>query len=51
MEKNYVRMEVVLYIEMKEGETQEEAEERFICALPDGMDVASYKSQYWDLEE
>lgn len=50
-DKRYVRMEAVVYIEMLDGETQAEAEDRFLCALPEGMDVASFKSQYWSDEE
>ena len=50
-DKRYVRMEAVIYIEMLEGETQEEAEDRLLCALPQGMDVASFKSQYWEPDE
>ena len=46
-ESPYLRMEVVIYIKMQEGETQEDAEDRFLCGLPEGMDCASFKSQYW----
>lgn len=50
-DKRYTRMEAVIYIEMLEGETQEEAEDRLLCGLPEGMDVASYKSEYWEPDE
>lgn len=44
MEKRYVRMENVVYIELREGETIEDAEDRFINALPDGIDITSFRS-------
>ena len=52
MEENprYVRLESVVFIEMREGETQEQAEKRFFDALPKGMDVVSFSSQYWDAD-
>ena len=46
--KRYLRFENVVFIEMLEGETQEEAEDRFMDALPDGVDIVSFKSQYWE---
>ena len=46
-DKQYLRMEAVVYIEMKDGESQEDAEDRFLCGLPDGMDCASFKSSLW----
>ena len=49
--KRYLRMEAVVYVEVKEGETPEEAEDRFLCGLPDGMDCASYKSEMWYPDE
>ena len=49
--KRYVRMEATIYIEMLEGETQAEAEDRVIDALPEGIDLVSFRSQYWDDEE
>lgn len=49
--KRYVRLESVLFIELHEGETQEEVEERYLGALPEGMDCVSLRSQYWSEEE
>ena len=46
-EKQYMRVEAVIYIEMKEGEEPEEAEDRLLCGLPEGMDVASYHAEMW----
>ena len=40
-----LRIEATVYVELEDGETQEEAEDRFLCALPDGMTCASYKAQ------
>ena len=50
-DKRYVRMEAVLYIEMLEGETQAEAEDRLIDALPNGIDLVSFRSQYWEPDD
>ena len=50
MDKRYVRTEVVLFIEVQEGETPEEAEDRFLDSLPDGIDCASIRSAYWTEE-
>ena len=50
-DNRYMRMENVVIIKMLEGETQEEAEDRFLCGLPEGMDCVSFKSTYWDSEE
>lgn len=47
MEKNYIRIESTIYVELKEGETPEEAEKRFFDLLPEGMDVANYRSECW----
>ncbi len=44
----YLRLENVVFIKLEEGETQEEAEQRYLNALPEGIDVVSYRSQYWD---
>jgi len=49
--KRYVRLENVVFIEMLEGETQEEAEDRFLCGLPKGMECTSFKSEYWEPDE
>ena len=46
-EERYLRMEAVIYIEMKEGEEPEEAEDRLLGGLPEGMDVASYHAEMW----
>lgn len=48
MEKRYLRMESVVYIEMRDGEEMKDAEDRFIKALPEGMDVVSFNSSYDD---
>lgn len=50
-DKRYVRMEATLYIEMKPGETQASAEDRFIDGLPDGIDIVSFRSEYWEPDE
>lgn len=47
----YVRLESVVYIELGEKETMEEAEDRFMDALPDGMDIVSFKSSMWYPDE
>ena len=49
--KNYLRIENVVYVELRDGETPEEAEDRFLCCLDDGMDIASYRSECWYSEE
>ena len=46
-EKKYLRIEATVYVELKPGEEPEEAEDRFLCALPDGMDCAGYRSEMW----
>lgn len=51
MDKVYLRIKSVVYVELKEGETPEEAEDRYLCALPEGMDVASYTSECWTPDE
>ena len=48
MEKFHLRVEAVIYVEMRDGETKEEAEDRFLCALPDDMRCVSYKAQLPD---
>ena len=50
-DKRYIRMEATIYVEMLEGETQAEAEDRVIDALPEGIDLVSFRSQYWTDEE
>lgn len=50
-QKNYVRIEAVVFVELKPGETLEEAEDRFLDALPQGMDCAGYKSDMWVPDE
>ena len=52
-DKLYLRIENVVYVELKEGESPEEAEDRFLCCLPEGMDIASYRAECWypDQEE
>lgn len=49
--KQYIRLEAVIYVELHDGEKQEEAEDRFLCALPNGMDCVSYKSAMWVPDE
>lgn len=49
--KQYLRMECVVYIELKEGEKPEQAEDRLLELLPDGMDIASYRSSMWIPDE
>ena len=46
-EKRYMRMEAVVMVEMRDGETMEDAEDRFLCGLPEGMDCLSYKSSMY----
>ena len=50
-DKRYVRLESTIFIEMLDGETQEQAEERFMDLLPEGMDIVSFRSQYWEPDE
>lgn len=50
MEKRYLRVETTVYVELLDGETQEEAEERFLNALPKGMDCAKLNTSYWTEE-
>lgn len=45
--KNFARIEAVVYVEVKDGETLEDAEAKFLNALPDGIDIASCKSDMW----
>lgn len=47
----YLRMASVVVIKLREGETQEDAEDRFLDALQEGMDIVSYTSTFWDDEE
>ena len=49
--KKYLRMEATVYIELKEGEEPAEAEDRFLCGLPKGMDCASYHASMWFPDE
>ena len=42
-DKRYLRIESVVYVKMMDGETMEEAEDRFLSALPDDIDIATYK--------
>ena len=44
----YARIKCVVYVKMKVGESLDEAEDRLIGALPEGMDVANMKSSFWD---
>ena len=46
-DKQYVRIEAVLFVELKDGEGQEDAEDRFLESLPTGIDCASFHSEYW----
>ena len=49
--KRYLRIENVVYVELAEGETPEDGEDRFMDALPEGIDIASFKSEIWIPEE
>ena len=51
MEKNYARIEAVIYVELRPGDTLEDAEDRFLESLPDGIDCAGYKSDMWVPDE
>ena len=50
-EKRYLRMEAVLYVELHEGETPEDGEDRVLEGLPEGVDIASFKSDMWIPDE
>ena len=50
-EKNYARLEATIFIELKPGETLEEAEDRFLEALPEGIDCVGYRSDMWIPDE
>lgn len=47
MEKQYVRIESVVYVELRDGEKPEDAEDRFLESLPSGIDCASIRSEIW----
>ena len=47
MGDEYVRIEAVIYVKLKEGQTQEDAEDMLLDALPECMDCANLKSSYW----
>lgn len=49
--KRYLRIENVVYVELADGETPEDGEDRFMDALPDGIDIASFTSEIWIPEE
>ena len=48
--KRYLRIKTVAYVEMKEKETPEEAEKRFLCSLTEGTDIVKLESSYDDGE-
>ena len=50
-ERNYARIKAVVFVEMMPGETLEDAEKRFLNALPYGMDIVSCNSDTWIPEE
>ena len=51
MDKNYVRIEAVVYVEIEKGQTLEDGEDKLLNALPDGVDIASMHSEMWDDDE
>ena len=46
-EKNYARLQIVVFAEVGHGETLEEVEARVLKSLPEGVDVTSCKSDMW----
>lgn len=50
MKPKYLRMESVVVIKLNDGETPEDAEDRFLNALQDDMDIVIYTSSVWDDE-
>ena len=51
MDKNYVRIEAVVYVEIERGQHLEDGEDKFLESLPEGIDVASMHSEMWDDDE
>lgn len=51
MDNNYVRIEAVVYVEIEKGQTLEDGEDKFLDALPEGIDIASMHSEMWDDDE
>ena len=49
--KRYLRIENVVYVELADWETPEDGEDRFMDALPDGIDIASFTSEIWIPDE
>ena len=49
----YLRMKATIYVELKDDESPEDGEDRFLECLPEGIDCAGYTSEMWlpDLEE
>ena len=50
-DKRYLKMDAHIYIELKDGEEPEEAEDRFLEALPEGMDCGAYHASMWYPDE
>ena len=46
-DKKYVRIESVVLVEIGERETLEDAEDKFLNCLPEGIDCVHFSSEMW----
>ena len=49
MEKDarYLRMRCTIYVKLRDDESPEDGEDRFLECLPEGIDCAGYNSDMW----